>query len=177
MPILVRRAGIHLDEEFFPSVGYRSGVGSGLEPDVVVVAPLRRVVERLVTQIHGHMTLGHQRVLGEILEDGHHLAGVLGRGLVDVAPEHVADTDTQLFGRRARDDDALRAFEVMDIACHGLEVEDVEQRQRDGARIDVVEAVVTHLRGILAQHGHGAEAAPGAAAGFDGRGRGDEPFG
>ena len=64
----------------------------------------------------------------------------------------------------------------MDIPCHGLEVEDVEQRQRNGTRIDIIEAVVTHLRGILAQHGHRAEAAPGAATGFNGRGRGDEPL-
>ena len=176
LSLLVGLAGIHLHEEPLPLLDDRPGVSSGLEPDVVVVAPLRVVVERHLAQIHDHVAPAHQRVLGKILEDGHHLAGVLGRRLVDVAPEHVADADTELFGRRARDDDALRPFQLVNVARNGLKVEDIEQRQRDGARIDVVETVVPHLRGILAQHGHGAEAAPGAAAGLDGRGRGDEPL-
>ena len=147
-----------------------------MKPDKVVVTPLRGVVERPVAQIHGHLAAGQQRVLREILEDGHHLAGILGRRLFDVAPDHVADTDTQLFGRCARDNNALRAFQVVDVARHRLEVEDVEQRQRNEARIGI-EAVVTHLRGVFAQHDRGAEAAPGAAAGLDGRGRCDKPFG
>ena len=64
----------------------------------------------------------------------------------------------------------------MDIARHRLEVEDVEQRQRNKARIGV-EAVVTHLRGVFAQHDRGAETAPGAASGLDGRSRCNKPFG
>ena len=176
LALFVGLAGIHLHEEPLPLLDDRPEVGSGLEPYIVVVAPLRGVVDAPVPQIHGHLTPGHERVCGKILEDGHHLAGILGRGLVGVAPDHVADTDAELFGRRARDDDALRPFQIVDITCHGLEVEDVEQRQRDGARIDVVEAVVTHFRGILAQHDRGSEAAPGAAAGFDSRGRCDEPL-
>ena len=99
LAFFVGLTGIHLHEEPLPLLDDRPEVGSGLEPYVVVVAPLRGVVERPVTQIISHMTLGHERVCGEILEDGHHLAGVLGRGLVDVAPNHVADTDTELFGR------------------------------------------------------------------------------
>ena len=176
LPLLVRLTGIHLHEEPFPLLDDRPKIGSGLESYVVVVAPFRGVVDTPVAQIHGDLTLGHERVCGKILEDGHHLAGILGRGLVGVAPDHVADTDAELFGRRARDDDALRTFEVMDIARHAPELEDVEQRQRNGACIDVVEAVVTHLRGILAQDDRGAESAPGAAAGLDGRGRGEEPL-
>ena len=146
-----------------------------MEPDIVVVAPLRRVVEAAVAQVHGHLAAGEQRIGGEILEDGHHLIGVFGRWLVGVAPDHVTDADAEFFGRRARDDDALRALQVVDVARDGLEVENIEQRQRDHAKLEV-EAVVTHLRGVLAQHDRGAEAAPGAAAGLDGRGRGDQPL-
>ena len=176
MPLLVGLSGIHFNEELFPPVGYCAGVGSGLEPDKVVVAPFRGFIERPVAQIHGHFAVGQQRVLREILEDSHHFVGIFSRRLFGVAPDHVADTDAQLFGRRARDDDALRAFQVVDVARHRLEVEDVEQRQRNEARIGI-EAVVTHLRGVFAQHDRGAEAAPGAASGLDGRSRGDKPFG
>ena len=127
MPLFIRCAGIHLDEEFFPLIGYRFGVGSGIKPDIVVEAPFRGVIKRLVSQIHGHFTVGEQRVPGKILKDGHYFTGILGRGLFGVAPYHISDAKAQLFGRRARDNYALCPFQVVDIACNGLEVEDVEQ--------------------------------------------------